>query len=160
MRIGHSEAQRTFLDIGEALGFEARKSFSSEHPTDGVWLFGPRQGILAGLPAVAVEVIVSESAKTIDGSIHRLEAISPTVGVILVQEDEITRRLLRSGFTEEQIAATLTRDCSRIDGHIRCSKQRLQRWSYAQLQWLRRLTLRSQLHTQTTTREFELPAFI
>jgi hypothetical protein len=95
MKFGHREAQDLFLEIGEALGFAVRRSFSSPDPSDGVWLLGPRYGVHTGLPAVALEVVVSENAKSVEGSIHRLESISPCLGVVLLQEEEIGRRLIR-----------------------------------------------------------------
>lgn len=124
-----------FLDIGHALGHEVRRTFSASQPADGVWLEG-RSGILQGLPLAAIEVLVSESPKAICGSIHRLEAISPTLGIVLVQEDEISRRLTRLGFNATRIASAIARDISLVDSCLATSKQRIQRWSFAQLRWV------------------------
>lgn len=124
-----------FLDIGRALGHEVRRTFCASQPADGVWLEG-RPGILQGLPLVAIEVLVSESPKAICGSIHRLEAISPTLGVVLIQEDEITRRLTRLGLNATRIASAIAKDISQVDLCLATSKQRIQRWSFAQLSWI------------------------
>ena len=135
MRYGHREAQEMFLEVGRALGHDVRLTFSASQPGDGVWLArGP--GILQGFPLAAIEVLVSESAKTICGSVHRLETISPMLGVILVHEDEVNRRLTRLGFNAHRIASTIARDIALVDSCLATSKQRIQRWSFAQLRWV------------------------
>ncbi len=135
MRHGHREAQDRFLELGTALGFDAARTYTRAHPTDGVWVFGRETGMLKGLPAAAVEVIVSESSKAIGGSVHRLEIVSPVLGILVVHEEEIRRRLTRAGASDAHIAAAIARDALTIDEHIHHSKQRLQRWTFAQLHW-------------------------
>lgn len=135
MRQGHREAQEMFIDIGRAMGHGVRRTFSGAQPGDGVWL-DERPGILQGLPLAAIEVLVSESPKAICGSIHRLESISPALGIILVHEDEIRRRLTRLGFNPTRIASAIARDTSLVDSCLATSKQRIQRWSFAQLRWV------------------------
>lgn len=135
VRHGHREAQDMFLELGKALGFETARIYTRGDPTDGVWLFGSGAGMLKGLPAVAVEVVVSESSKAIGGSIHRLEIVSPVLGILVVHEEEIRRRLTRAGAKDAGIAAAIARDVLTIDEHIHHSKQRLQRWTFAQLHW-------------------------
>jgi hypothetical protein len=124
-----------FIDIGRAMGHEVRRTFSGSQPGDGVWL-DARPGILQGLPLAAIEVLVSESPKAICGSIHRLESISPALGIILVHEDEIERRLTRLGFNPMRIASAIARDISLVDSCLATSKQRIQRWSFSQLRWV------------------------
>jgi hypothetical protein len=82
-----------------------------------------------------VEVVVSESSKAIGGSVHRLEIVSPVLGILVVHEEEIRRRLTRAGASDAHIAAAIARDALTIDEHIHHSKQRLQRWTFAQLHW-------------------------
>ena len=135
-----------FLDIGRAMGHDVQRTFSISQPGDGVWL-EERSGITQGLPLAAIEVLVSESPKAICGSIHRLEAISPALGIILVQEDEITRRLTRLGFNAPRIASAIARDISLVDLCLATSKQRIQRWSFKQLRWVH-----SQVVCQPATR--------
>jgi hypothetical protein len=157
VRHGHREAQDLFLEIGEGLGYVARKTYSSEHPSDGVWLLGNDSGLMAGMPAAAIEVLVSESAKSISGSIHRLESISPALAIVLLHEEEIRRRLTRLGFNDRRIDGALARDTAYIDAQIQRSKQRLQRWSFAQLQWAWRQVAIHQHHnigTGPTARQF------
>ncbi|HEX6509213.1 MAG TPA: hypothetical protein VF221_16415 [Chloroflexota bacterium] len=135
-----------FLAIGRAMGHEVRKSFSSTQPGDGVWLEA-RPGILAGMPMAAIEVLVSEGAKEICGSVHRLEAISPVLGVIVVQEDEITRRLTRLGLNTSRIETVIANDIALVDSCLTTSKQRIQRWSFAQLKWVHNQVVRQSSST-------------
>ena len=135
MRFGHREAQDMFLDVGQVLGYTARRAFSSTDPSDGVWVMSDRGGLTAGLPVAAIEVLVSESPKAISGSIHRLESISPALGIVLLHEEEVRRRLTGLGFNEARINRAIARDIAQVEDQIRQSKQRLQRWSFAQLQW-------------------------
>ena len=135
VRHGHREAQDMFLELGTALGFDTARTYTRAHPTDGVWIFGRDTGMLRGLPAVAVEVLVTESSKAIAGSVHRLEIVSPVLGILVVHEEEIRRRLTRVGASDAHIAAAIARDALAIDDHIHHSKQRLQRWTFAQLHW-------------------------
>ncbi len=140
MRQGHREAQEMFIDIGLAMGHQVRRTFSSSQPGDGVWI-DERPGLLQGLPLTAIEVLVSESPKAICGSIHRLESISPVLGIILVHEDEIRRRLTRLGFNSSRIASAVARDIALVDSCLATSKQRIQRWSFAQLRWVHSQTV-------------------
>src|SRR5262245_12601619 len=99
MRNSHRQAQEMFLELGRLQGFAVRRQFSIAYPTDGVWLTKAGHGEEAGLPIAAIEVVVSESPKTILGSIATLENVSPAIAIVLVHEDEISRRLLRLGYT-------------------------------------------------------------
>lgn len=146
MRQGHRDAQDMFLEIGRALGHDVRRSFTPTQPGDGVWL-ERRPGILQGFPLAAVEVLVSESPKEICGSIHRLEAISPVLGVILIQEDEITRRLTRLGLNASRIASVIANNIALVDQCLSTSKQRIQRWSFAQLTWVHSQVIRQSSST-------------
>src|SRR5438034_223345 len=96
-RVGHGEAQQMFLEMGRTLEFEVRSTFSRELPTDGCWFVSTSMGGLERLPVAALEVAVSEYGKTIAGSIATLEAVSPALGILVVQTDEIARGLVRGG---------------------------------------------------------------
>jgi hypothetical protein len=149
MMYGHREAQQLFLEAGMALGFEVKKSYSKEHPSDGVWLLGGEYGRLARLPVSAIEVVVSESPKAVSGSIHRLESISPALGIVVVHEDEIKRRMTRAGASSGRIEAAVAKDIERVENHMRRSKQRLERWSFAQLCWMHRLATSVRMPSST-----------
>ncbi|MGY2127470.1 hypothetical protein [Blastococcus sp. SYSU DS0617] len=130
MRKGHRLAQDQFLALGERHGFKTRRSFTSAFPSDGVWLTRSTHGdAVGGLPVVALEVVVSESPKTILGSIAVLERIAPSLGVLLVHEDEIARRLVRDGRSREEVSRYLEHTQARVDMHIATSRHRIERWS-------------------------------
>lgn len=134
---GHREAQNRFLALGERHGFSTRRSYSTHFPSDGVWLTRSAHGDQLGdLPVVAIEVVVSESPKMILGSIAVLERIGASLGVILVHEDEIARRLIRDGCSRGELADYLQRTQVFIDLHIASSRHRLQRWSNQYMQYL------------------------
>lgn len=133
MRTGHREAQEKFLSTGRLLGHEVRRSFDRRWPTDGVWMTRASDGIAGGLPLVAIEVLVSEGPKTLRGSLGVLEAVSPALGVLLVQEDDIARRLRVRGASEAQIAAHLRRMHDHINEYRASVRQRTAVWTYQQL---------------------------
>ncbi|MGG6382448.1 hypothetical protein [Paenarthrobacter sp. NEAU-H11] len=85
---------------------------------------------------MALEVVVSESPKTILGSIAVLEQIAPALGVILLQEDEIARRLIRDGRSRQDVTDYIQRTQDRIDLHLASSRHRIERWSFQYLQHL------------------------
>lgn len=65
-----------------------------------------------------------------------LERIGASLGVILLHEDEIARRLIRDGCSRGELADYLQRTQAFIDLLIASSRHRLQRWSYQYLQYL------------------------
>jgi len=65
MRRGHHEAQVVF----ERLGYRCRRTWTREHPTDGVWLLDTPHLALDQLPVAALEVVVTETGKALRGSI-------------------------------------------------------------------------------------------
>jgi hypothetical protein len=138
MRYGHKEAQRLFDELGNGLGYETRRSFSRAYPTDGVWLV--RTGRPYGeLPFVALEVVVSEGAKSTRGSISTLELVSPALGVILIQEEEIRRGLIARGADSETVERKLAQQSERVHELAARSRQRLQIWNMEQLRRQHRL---------------------
>src|SRR5690348_13291052 len=102
MRAGHRQAQDMFLALGRRHGYQVRRQFTTEMPTDGVWLAGRDHGEFGGLPIAAIEVLVSEGSKTRLGSIATLEQVSPSVAIVLVHDVEMIRRIVRDGGTREQ----------------------------------------------------------
>lgn len=137
MRQGHRTAQDMFLAVGERHGYHTLRSFTRQFPSDGVWLTPASHGEVAGnLPIAALEVVVSESPKTILGSVAVLERIGPALGVLLLHEDEIVRRLVRDGRNREEANRHLQQAEARIDLHIASSRHRIQRWSYQYLNYL------------------------
>ncbi|WP_158086306.1 hypothetical protein [Mycobacterium asiaticum] len=134
MLAGHNEAQRMFEELGRWYGFEPRRQHSRGFPADGVWLLGSCYGPAFGeLPVVAIEVVASESPKTILGSIATLERVGAALGIVLVQEDEIARRLVRDGASRADVQAYLARTHAHIDGHLASVRHRIERWSFEQL---------------------------
>ena len=133
MTNGHREAQEKFLALGHALGFGVSRTWTQRNPTDGVWYVdvgGLRDN---RMPLVAAEVVVSEGKKSLRGSISTLEQVSPALAVIIVQDDEIRRRLIRQGVCTE--AAKKQCDHVRHIAESECliGRQRFEIWSYGEL---------------------------
>ncbi|WP_147446795.1 hypothetical protein [Corallococcus sp. CA047B] len=124
-----------FLELGTTHGFDARRSFSRQHPTDGVWLTPRSHGEEGGILVAAIEVVASESPKTILGSIATLEIVSPALGIVLLEEEEIARRMIAAGESRESVDRYLNRLAESIDLQIKRSRQRLQRWTVESLRW-------------------------
>ena len=136
MRLGHRRAQDMFLEIGTRHGFDVRRSFAVAFPGDGVWVLPRAHGQFAGLPVVALEVVVSETPKTVLGSIATLERIGPSLGVLLIHEVEIGRRLVAGGATRDEVEAYMGRTAARVDAHLASARHRIERWSFAKLAYL------------------------
>src|SRR5262245_37969586 len=133
MRAGHREAQEMFLAMGRALGYQVRRTWSPELPTDGVWLSPAESGGFGGLPVVALEVIVTEGPKTVKGSIQTLATVSPALGVVCVQDEEIRRGLIRAGASPEDVERRLRRQHEHIETQLARSLHRIELWSFGQL---------------------------
>jgi hypothetical protein len=133
VREGHREASELFLALGQALGYRVRRTWSRELPTDGVWMSASGEPVTPELPLVAVEVLVSEGSKSIKGSIGVLTAVSPALGILLVQEEEIRRGLIRHGCPTCKIVRSIARQRESLDALVSRSAQRLDVWSFAQL---------------------------
>lgn len=133
MRPGHAEAQRMFLEIGVAQGFTVRTTYSRSSPTDGVWFAPTSLGGHEELPVAALEVAVSEAGKVLAGSIAALEAVSPALGVLVIQTDEIARGLVRGGRPPEAAAADVAAKLRRAHELADRSRQRIVVWTFEQL---------------------------
>lgn len=122
-----------FLEMGVALGFEVRPTFSRELPADGCWFIPTSIGGMERLPVAALEVAVSESGKTLAGSIATLEAISPSVGILVIQTDEMMRGLIRDGLVHANAAAYVAARMLRAEELAARSRQRLSVWGFDEL---------------------------
>jgi hypothetical protein len=122
-----------FLAMGHALGYQARRTWSAELPTDGVWLSPAGGGPFGGLPVVALEVIVTEGPKTVKGSIQTLAAVSPALGLVCLQEEEIRRGLIRRGIGPQEVERRLARQQDQIGEQLRRCPHRIELWSFGQL---------------------------
>jgi hypothetical protein len=83
-----------------------------------------------------MEVIASESPKTTKGSIHTLELISPALGVLLVEDEEMWRRRIRDGVPHDKAAAQSTRFTNELRDLAKFSRQRIEVWTVSQLRTL------------------------
>lgn len=136
MRPGHREAQEMFQAIGSKLGYQARRVWTRERPTDGVWLIRDVSPAIGGLPVAAVEVVVSESKKSLGGSVATLEAVSPALGVVLLQGEEIRRQMITHGASDEDVNRRINSIRSAFADLSRSSRQRLELWTFDQLRRL------------------------
>jgi hypothetical protein len=122
-----------FEQLGQRLGYGTRRTWTRAHPTDGVWVLDTAAVGHEELPFVALEVIVSESGKSLRGSIATLEIVSPALGVMLVQDEEIRRGQIRAGATPASADRYLERLLAAVAADISRSRQRLALWTFAQL---------------------------
>jgi len=81
------------MEIGDALGYETRRSYRKSAAGDAVWL-DRRGGRFAAdsLPVVAFKLLTFETAKEIREAIATLQAISPALGVVVVIEEAYAER--------------------------------------------------------------------
>jgi hypothetical protein len=133
LRAGHREAQDMFLAMGRALGYQTRRTWSAELPTDGVWVSPLASAPAGGLPIVALEVIVTEGPKTAKGSIQTLAAVSPALGIVCLQDEEIRRGLIRAGVIPQEAERRLLRQHDLIEEQFRRCTQRIELWSFGNL---------------------------
>tara|TARA_Y100000590_G_scaffold207813_1_gene235382 strand:- start:3822 stop:4256 length:435 start_codon:yes stop_codon:yes gene_type:complete len=144
MRYGHKEAQNMFLALGEMNGYQTRRTYTPKFPTDGIWLKHDR--LFGDIPFAAIEVIVSESPKTIRGSIATLEFVSPAIAIILIQDQEITRGLRKRGVADNQIIKRLDGIYTHISEGIKQSRQIFKVWGYENLECNFKLANGSNIH--------------
>ena len=85
--------QAELIEIGDALGYESRRSYKKSAAGDTVWLDrrGSRIG-MESLPVVAFKLLTFETAKEIREAIATLQAISPSLGVLVVIEEAYAER--------------------------------------------------------------------
>lgn len=152
MRPGHKEAQDLFAAVGARIGFDVRRNYSTAMPTDGVWLLRSTMQRLHGSPIVAMEVPITESMKSLRGSVSTLEAVSPSLAVLLVQDEEIRRRLIARGASEEIADREVDSLAMKINALIAASRQRFEIWSVGDLRLhFRKLTGKESLYRKGAT---------
>lgn len=134
MRTGHKDAQFLFERLGRAMGYGYRRSWTPILPTDGVWVADESLSVGSELPIAALEVVVSESPKTMKGSLDILAEVSPAIGILCINEVEIRRGMIRSGVAPEKIIAQVARCMATAKDRATRSQQRLAVWSYAELE--------------------------
>jgi len=81
------------METGHALGYEARRSFKKSAMGDAVWL--DRRGMRfgeEGLPVVAFKLLTFETEKEIREGLSTIQAISPSLGVLVVLEEAYAER--------------------------------------------------------------------
>lgn len=133
MRYAHQEAQRHFAEIGRALGYGYRKTWSRGAPTDGVWLSRPPNLNGEELPIAAIEVAASESPKSLRGSVATLCHVSPALGIVLLHDEEIVRRLVRHGRSREYAYAAVWNLTSLLRDELASQRQRIEIWNPREL---------------------------
>ena len=85
--------QDKLIEICEALGYETRRSYKKSAAGDAVWL--DRRGgrvWTESLPVVAFKLLTFETTKEIREAIATLQAISPSLGVLVVIEEAYAER--------------------------------------------------------------------
>ncbi len=122
-----------FEALGHKLGYPSRRRWSAALPTDGVWLAPDGVAGWENLPVVAIEVVVSESPKVSRGSISTLCAVSPALGVIVLQDEEIRRGFAKKGMAESEIAKRLKLQREHLEGQAARTVQRIVVWDLGQL---------------------------
>jgi hypothetical protein len=147
MRSAHREAQDLFAAVGIRIGFDVRRNFTNATPTDGVWLLRSPLQRLNGTPIVAMEVPITESMKSLRGSISTLEAVSPSVAVLLVHDEDMRRRMIARGVAEDVADRDVASVGERIKSLISSSRQRFEIWSVGDLRrHFRKLTGKESLY--------------
>jgi len=147
MRPGHRAAQRLFEALGRSQGFEPARTYSPKLPTDGVWFH--KGGVIDALPVVAIEVVVSESPKLMKGSVRTLELVSPALGVLLLENEEIWRGRVRKGDSDEKATAYVARVHAELLDLAARSGRRIEVWTISHLRKLHRWACEIELHTGT-----------
>jgi hypothetical protein len=133
MTNGHKQAQRLFEIIGLSLGFKFCQNWSQSTPGDGSWLWNTCVLRDSVFPIATIEVAVSESLKRLRGSISTIELISPSLGVLLIQEEEIRRGLLRKGIEAVKAENIISNIITTMEKEVSMSKQRIEIWTMKEL---------------------------
>lgn len=139
MRCGHADAQFMFERMGKQLGYKTRRTWTRELPTDGVWLLQGSGLLLPEVPAIALEVAVSEGPKAIKGSMDILAEVSPALGILVINDVEIRRGELRRGTPAEVVTRRIEGSMAAALDRSTRHQQRIEVWSYGQLQQKYRL---------------------
>jgi hypothetical protein len=145
MRIGHVIAQRLFGELGQALGYEPARIFTRHLPTDGVWFTASDNGGLGVLPVLALEVVVTEGIKSMRGSIATLIQVSAALGVVLFQDQEVRRGLIRRGRSAEQANQIIISRLNWLREEVHRKPQRLTVWTFDELLTRHRLACNTKI---------------
>ena len=93
MSLKHQEYQTKLIEIGEALGYDSRRSFRKNAMGDAVWLEQmSAKYARTTLPIAAFKILCFETGKEIREGLMTLQVISPALGVLVVIEEEYARR--------------------------------------------------------------------
>jgi hypothetical protein len=142
-----------FLELGRTLGLDVRRIYRPSLPTDGVWLVKSRFEGTCDLPLVAMEVPVTESPKTLRGSIATLEAVSPALAFVVVNEEEIRRRLIAQGESGAFADTEIIKIRGLLEEAVSRSKHRFSIWSIAYLSGIyKRFTGKKSVHRALVVR--------
>ena len=127
--------QDLFLSLGVHKGFRVKRSYNKSTQTDGVWVdrhpLYPESDIIIA----AIEVIASESPKTIRGSINLLESLAPLIPIILIHESEISRRLRLQKKTSSEIDAFIAGRYQLVNNIINTSFLNFEVWNENDLEY-------------------------
>lgn len=119
--------------MAKHLGFDYRKTWTQPLPTDGVWVTRGDGIVIPVLPVVALEVVVTEGAKSIRGTADVLSEVSPSLGLIVVDEEEIRRALASRGLDLDRVDSEIAHKRDLAAAAARRADQRIEVWSKAQL---------------------------
>jgi hypothetical protein len=88
--------QQKLLEIGEALGYRARRSFKKSAMGDVVWLERRSKHYTSKpVPVVAFEILSFEVGKEIRDCVMTLQTISPALGVLVIIEEAYAKLATR-----------------------------------------------------------------
>ena len=76
---------------------------------------------------------MSEGKKAMRGSIATLEAVSPAWGIVILNEEEIRRGLIRNQYDLDVIDRIIQQKVQQLNEFISTSKQRIDVWRFGQL---------------------------
>src|SRR5262249_919050 len=134
--------QMRFEELGQALGYRTLRTFNKSLPTDGVWLTQSDNAGIGILPVVALEVIVTEGVKQMRGSIATLAEVSAALGVLLFQDDEVGRGLIRRGHSAAEAELLIARRLTWLRDEAHRKSQRIAVWTFGELVNRHRLVCR------------------
>jgi len=90
----HKEYIQKLMQIGNKLGYITSPRFSKDPQGDVIWFSIVNEKVYSGkkLPIIAFEVLCSETPKSIKGSIATLQHISPSLGILVVIDEEYAKK--------------------------------------------------------------------
>ena len=127
MKQAHKVIQDIFLDWGKREGYLVRREFSQTLPTDGIWIDN-KDLFNLNAPYAAIEVLASEKGKVILGSINTLERVSPSIAILVMQDKELERRLLKKQVPSQNIENEVNSQFEKIKKAVEKSTQRFLVW--------------------------------